>query len=76
MDQLGIKVGQIQQETYRQPRFLRFYHSDSISLNNFIASITQRTSPLPIMVLLYKHRLIRWFSIESSNNWRFYSNEF
>jgi hypothetical protein len=41
MDQLGIRVGQIQQETYRQPRFLRFYHSDSISLNNFIASITQ-----------------------------------
>jgi hypothetical protein len=41
MDQLRIKVGQTQLETYRQLIFYNFTEtSDSIS-NNFIASITQ-----------------------------------
>jgi hypothetical protein len=52
MDLLRIKVGQILLVTYRQLIFLHLPEtSDSISLNNFMASITQRTSPFPIVVL-------------------------
>jgi hypothetical protein len=42
MDLLRIKVGQILLVTYRQLIFYNFTEtSDSISLNNFMASITQ-----------------------------------
>jgi hypothetical protein len=66
MDQLRIKVGQILLGHIVNQYFTILPEtSDSISLNNFIASITQRTSPLPIWFLLHKHRFVwRWFSIK------------
>jgi hypothetical protein len=49
MDLLRIKVGQILLVTYQLIFFTILPEtSDSISLNNFMASITQRTSPFQL----------------------------
>jgi hypothetical protein len=65
-------VGQILLVTYHQLIFSQFPEiSDSISLNNFIASITQN---IPFIVFFYlnKHWFIRRrLSIKSSNDWSF-----
>jgi hypothetical protein len=60
------KVGQTPQDMSSTNIFLILPEtSDSISLNNFIASITQRTSPFIVVPNFHKHSFVwRWLSIK------------
>jgi hypothetical protein len=77
MDQLRIKVGLHQQETYRQPRFLMILPKLQTRFPLNISLITQKNITFTYSSYFYEHSSLSGdVSIESSDNWRFYSNEF